>query len=181
MANGGWRNFAAFFGAQNVTEVQSGEYLTNTTARPYLWSYGSGGGGTYFMSAGVATSDDFATKDVQGVFTMFLGSFYGDWDNESNFLRSALGSGHILTASYSGFPHWHYQRMALGWPISFSTRFTQNNQRNGLYPPHNQGTHEVHISLMGDPTLRMHPVLQPNNLNASISGGLVSKLRKISL
>src|SRR5256885_12785697 len=29
-----------------------------------------------------------ALGDIKAVFTMFLGSYFGDWDNESNFLRS---------------------------------------------------------------------------------------------
>lgn len=174
VGNSGWRNFSAFFGAQNVKEVPWGEYLTNATARSYLWSYGAGGGSTYYMAAGVATSDEFATMNLQVVFTMFLGSFFGDWDNESNFLRCALGSGNVLTASYGGFPHWHYQHMGLGHPIGFSAQLTQNINRGGPYPPHNQGTHEVHIALLGDPTLRMHPVLPPGALNSSVSGGAVT-------
>jgi hypothetical protein len=59
--------------------------------------------------------------------------------------------------------------MALGETIGFSTVRTQNNRPRGLYPPNNQGAHQVHIALMGDPTLRMHPVIPPRNVTGAWS------------
>jgi hypothetical protein len=38
---------------------------------------------------------------------------------------------------------------------------------NGVYEPPNEGTRQVHIALMGDPTLRLHPVVPPSNLTAT--------------
>src|SRR6185369_4324653 len=122
---------------------------------------------------GVATSDDLARNDVQAVFTMWMGSYFGDWNNESNFLRASLGSGSVLTATYSGFPHSIYFPMALGEPIGYAIQLTQNNGTNSLYPPWNTGSGQVHIALLGDPTLRMHPVRPPSGLSAaSVSGGV---------
>jgi hypothetical protein len=165
----GWRNFAPFFGADNIFEVGWTNYLPTVTSQSYLWTFASGGG-TYYYSVGVGSSDDFALQNVRAIFTIFMGSYFGDWNNESNFLRAALGSGDVLTASYSGFPHWFYQHMALGRHIGFSARFSQNNDpRLGLFPPFNAGTREVHSALMGDPTLRMHPVLPPGNLNGALT------------
>src|SRR6185369_12509097 len=120
---------------------------------------------------GVATSDDLARNDVQAVFTMWMGSYFGDWNNESNFLRASLGSGNVLTATYSGFPHTIYFPMALGEPIGYAIQLTQNNVTNSLYPPWNTGSGQVHIALLGDPTLRMHPVRPPSALSASGSSG----------
>ena len=95
-------------------------------------------------------------QDCQVVFTMWLGSYFGDWNNESNFLRAPLGSSHFaLTSSYSGFPQWLYHPMALGQTAGFCARLTQNNKPGGLYPPFNPGTNQVHIALLGDPTLRL--------------------------
>jgi hypothetical protein len=163
----GWRNFAPFFGANNVFQVAVSNYLAATTSGSYLWAYGAGGG-SYYYSAGVATADDFALNDVRVVFGMFLGSYYGDWNNESNFLRAFLGSsGYSLVALYAGFPHWFCHHMALGETIGYSTKLTQNNGTRGLYPPFGQGAREVHIALLGDPTLRMHPVIPPSDLTAT--------------
>lgn len=164
-----WRAFPGAVG-ENIQEVPWDGYFPAATSGSYLWSYGSGGG-SYYYSTGVGTSDDFALQDVRVVFTMFMGSYFGDWNNESNFLRAALGSGWILASSYSGFPHSLYFPMSLGEPIGYCMRLSQNNDEGGLYPPWGQGTREVHVSLHGDPTLRLHPVKRPSNLSASGSAG----------
>src|SRR5688572_2356091 len=106
IAGSAWRAFPGAVG-NNILEVAWDGYFPAVTSGSYLWSFGSGGG-TYYYSMGVGTSDDFALKDVKVIFTMFMGSYFGDWNNESNFLRAALGSGYILTSSYSGFPHTLY-------------------------------------------------------------------------
>lgn len=159
-----WRNFSGFFGSENIIEVGWSNYFANATNDSFLWSFGSGGG-QFYTCTGVGSSDDFALQDIRVVFTMWLGSHFGDWDNESNFLRAPLGStSYTLTSSYSGFPQWLYHPMALGQTAGCAARLTQNNRPGGLYPPFNQGTNQVHIALLGDPTLRMHPVLPPSDL-----------------
>ena len=169
IAGSAWRTYAGAVG-NNVQEVPWDGYFPAVTSGSYLWSYGSGGG-TYYYSVGVGTSDDFALTEPRVIFTMFMGSYFGDWNNESNFLRAALGSGWILTSSYSGFPHSINFPMSLGETIGHCMRVSQNNDEGGLYPPWGQGTHEVHVSLHGDPTLRMHPVKPASNLSASSSSG----------
>lgn len=171
-AASGWRNFAVFFGAQNVAEVPGWNYFSTVSSKGHLWSYGTGGG-SFYTCNGIGSSDDFARTDTKTVFTMFLGSYFGDWDNESNFLRSPLGSSsYTLTSSWAGRPHWFYHHMALGETIGFSTRLSQNN--NGLYAAQNTGTRQVHVALMGDPTLRMHPVIPPSNLQGALGSSGVS-------
>ncbi|MEO7299317.1 MAG: hypothetical protein ABI042_12165 [Verrucomicrobiota bacterium] len=167
-AGSGWRNLSAFFGANQVTEGAYGTYFPTLTGQSYLWSYGAGGG-QYTYCNGVGTSDDFATQDPQVVFTMLMGSKFGDWDTESNILRAPLGTRtYTLTCSYSGAPQTVYHHMGLGENIGYSIRLTQNNETNGLYVA-GQGSHQVHIALMGDPSLRMHPVIPPANLSATSS------------
>lgn len=170
IAGSAWRNFPGFFGADKIHEVGWDQFLPNATANSYLWSYASGGG-SYYYSMGVGTSDDLALKDLKVVFAMFMGSYFGDWNNESNFMRASLGSGTVLTATYSGFPHYLYFPMALGGTVGEAVRLSQNNFTNTLYAPWVQGWSEVHMSLLGDPTLRMHPVLPPSGLNVSVEPG----------
>ncbi|MDX1952833.1 MAG: hypothetical protein SFY81_11675 [Verrucomicrobiota bacterium] len=173
-AASGWRNFAPMFGADNVASVGGGQFFTTLNSQGYLWSYGTGGG-SYYTCNGVGGSDDFALGDIKSVFTMFLGSYFGDWDNESNFLRAPLGSTtYTLTTSWAGRPHWFYHHMALGETIGYSTLLSQNNGYGGLYAAQNWGTRQVHAALMGDPTLRMHMVTPPANLNGTITGGSVN-------
>jgi hypothetical protein len=99
---------------------------------------------------------------------MFLGSYFGDWDNESAFLRAPLGSGALATA-WAGRPHWFFHRMALGGNIGASAKLTQDNTWGGHYGGQNYGTRGVHIALLGDPSLRMHPVIPPSGVNARAS------------
>src|SRR5690606_17842892 len=101
----------------------------------YLWSYGCGGG--YWDSAnGVGHSSDFAAVNAQGVFTALFGSSFGDFDCHNDFMRSALGSGTILTSFWGGMPNWYFHHMGMGETIGYAVRLTQNNG-NGHYEPAN--------------------------------------------
>jgi hypothetical protein len=61
--------------------------------------------------------------------------------------------------------------MALGAPIGFCARLTQNNGEGGLYRNQvNNGAGQIHIALMGDPTLRMHIVAPPARLEFATNG-----------
>jgi hypothetical protein len=170
-ASSGWRNSSAFFGPQNSVAVDYDQYIPTLRDNGYLWSYGAGGG-TFTTCSGIGSSDDFALNDVKTVFAGFIGSYFGDWDSESSFLRAPLGSGTCLAVVWDGRPHWFLHHMALGETIGYSTRVSQNNVGGGLYSTQNWGTHRVHIALMGDPTLRLHPVIPPSNVSASASAGV---------
>jgi hypothetical protein len=169
VGNSGWRNFSAFFGSDRILEIAENTFFDQTASDAYLWSFGAASDRAFTFASGIGTAADFAQRDANVVFTMFTGGFYGDWKIENNFLRSALGSGRILTATYSGLPHWLFHHMALGHHIGFSTVLTQNNRRDGKYPPINDGAGQVHLTLLGDPTLRMHPVVPPANLRQESS------------
>jgi hypothetical protein len=168
----GWRSFSPMFGPGGTTAIAWGTYFPTLSAQPYLFCYANGGG-SYYTCAGVGGSDDFALNDVKAVFTMHFGSYFGDWDNESNFARASLGSGYVLTTSWAGRPHYFYHHMALGETVGYSVRLSQNNGSGGLYQGVNQGSRYVNNSLLGDPTLRLHPVLPPSNLIAAAGSGLV--------
>ncbi|MEW6160222.1 MAG: fibronectin type III domain-containing protein [Verrucomicrobiota bacterium] len=174
VAASGYRNFSAFFGSANVHQGAVSNYLGILKNQSYLCTYGAGGGSFYY-SAGVATADDFSTNDIQAVFNFYLGSYYGDWNNESNFLRSSLGCPtYTLAVSYSGFPHSFFHHMGLGASAGYGILISQNNRTNGTYLPQGQGTTQVHISLLGDPTLRLHPVIPPGRLTGTPGGGGVN-------
>jgi hypothetical protein len=105
---------------------------------------------------------------------MFLGSYYGDWNNESNFLRAPLGSSSYTLASiYAGFPHLFLHSMALGETLGHGVRLSQNHGPDGPYRPIDRMSRHVHLALMGDPTLRLHPVRPARTLRASSSAGAV--------
>jgi hypothetical protein len=170
-ASTGWRSFAPFFGGENNVQVPYGQFFSTLRDNGYLWSYGTGGGSWYTCN-GVGGSDDFANTEIKTVFTAFLGSYFGDWDNESAFLRAPLGSGYALASAWGGRPHWFFHPMGLGETIGTATKLSQNNRYGGLYGGQNWGTRQVHVSLHGDPSLRMHAVIPPGSV--AISGSSVT-------
>lgn len=165
----GWRNFAPLCYATNTV---AGDWLTTLATSSYLWGYGCGSG-TYTGAGGVATTSQLVTNDPRVVFAMLFGSYFGDWDSPNNFLRAQLATPtYTLASAWAGRPHWMFHHLALGETIGFSTRLSQNNSMSYVA---NYAARGVHIALMGDPTLRMHPVAPPSALsvNTSEDGGVV--------
>ncbi len=189
-AASGYRNFSAFFGAGNVTNVQTqGAWTPLLKNTPYLWSYGCGAGSLASV-AGLGNSDsshnlitsELYTNDINAVFTLFFGSWLGDWDGKDDIMRCVLAlPSYGLASAWSGRPHWFLQHMGLGETLGFGARLTQNNGANGLYQNQvNTAAGQIHVALMGDPTLRMHVVAPPTQVSAAASGNGVNLSWKAS-
>ena len=165
----GWRNFTTMFTGDSVS-IQN--YETVLVDEKYLCSYACGSG-SYTSCGGVGTTNNlWVAKDIQTVFTMTFGSYFGDWDSQNNFLRAALGSGDVLTNAWAGRPVWQIYDMALGKHIGYSAKATQNAP-SFIF---NQGfsSRSAHIALMGDPTLRLHAMKRASDLSASFEDGNVN-------
>lgn len=161
-----WRGFGPLVHPNNTI---AGDYFTELTAQTHLWSYGCGGG-WWNSSNGVGNTAQFASSSPLGIFTILFGSYFGDWDYQDNFLRAALASGRTLTNFWAGYPNWYFHHMGMGETIGYATTLTQNNG-NSLYEPANPNPGRVHIALMGDPTLRMHIVAPPTNVQGTSANG----------
>lgn len=159
-ASCGWRSFTAMFPPHTI---KNGDYLKSTLSpnTSYLWAYAAGGG-SYTSANGVGVSNNFTFYEPKAVFHMVFGSYFGDWDSDNNFMRAPLASnGWGLTSCWAGRPYWINHHTALGETLGYSALITMRNtsyQSDG--PDHNQTS----INLMGDPTLRIHPVAPPTNL-----------------
>jgi hypothetical protein len=183
-ASSGWRNFSTMFG----DSIFEQDYFTSIKSGNYLFSYGCGGG--WFQGAsGIGTTADFNDNNVNTVFTMLFGSYFGDWDSEDNFLRAPLCSPKTgLASAWSGRPYWYFHHMSLGENIGFSAQLTQSNYSDFTGSNHfgyafNYAPTFVHIALMGDPSLRLHPVEQAHNLNLTTTNSnqhVVIKWNKVS-
>lgn len=166
-AASGFKNMAPLVGKDNVIAADYITFLRDSTA---LWSYGCGGG-NYQGAGGIGSSTDIFNNELQGVFTMLFGSYFGDWDSPTNnFLRAPLTSGTVLTNVWSGRPHWTFHPMGMGHTIGFCTKLTQNNM--GQYFG-NYGDRFVHVALMGDPTLRQDIITPVKNVVAQEDGDKV--------
>ncbi len=163
-AASGYKNFGPLVGPSNVSSANY--FTTMTGGNIYKWSYGCGGG-TYTSAGGIGNTANFAAANLQGVFTMLFGSYFGDWDAVDNFLRAPLAQGKILTNVWSGRPHWVFDHMGMGENIGYDARVTQNN--SGTYFA-NYAARWVHVALMGDPTLRNDIVSPVSNVVATRVG-----------
>lgn len=160
-----WRGFANMFGPRNINST--GDYFTVMRDSSYLWSCGAGAG-SFNSCNGIGTSSNFMQDSLRNIFTMLTGSFFGDWDNSNNLLRSPLASkGTTLVSFWGGIPQWQLQHLALGENIGYCTKITMNNDIYYFTGNFNGSTREIHIALMGDPTLRIHVVKPVSNFNAT--------------
>lgn len=157
----GWKNMNALVGAENVS---AGDYLTSLKANTYLWSYGCGGG-WYSGCNGVGTTSSFKANNIQGIFTMLYGSYFGDFDNTDNFLRAPIASpSSTLVSCWVGRPAWYFHTMSMGEPIGYS--YISSLENTNTYFPLGYSNGLVHISIQGDPTLRMYMYKAPTNVFA---------------
>ncbi len=157
----GYRNAYPLVGEANIVATN---FFDGTESQSYLLGYGCGGG-NYNGAAGVGSSANFATDSINIVFSNLFGSYFGDWDYESDpFMPSALASrGGILTCSWAGRPHWFNQALASGETIGYCNKETMNAQFNTSYVAA-VGKGGVHVALLGDPTLRAHVIKPATNL-----------------
>lgn len=163
----GYKNYTVFFGPDSV---KTDEFRNRLLEKSYLCAYGAGGG-WYQGAGGISTTGDMAKDSLRTVFTFLFGSYFGDWDVQDNFLRSSLASGTILTCAWAGRPGWQIHHMAMGESIGFSTRTTINDNLYVVSPYGNRG---AHVSLLGDPSLTLFPVIPPGALTAVESGKFIN-------
>lgn len=168
-SNSAWKSYAALVGKDNVVAQ---DYLTCLENKSHLFSYGSGGG-SYSSAVGVVSTADFASSFPKGIFTMLLGSYFGEWDTQDNLLRAAIASGDILTSTWVGLPNYYFHHMSMGENIGYSIKLSQNNT-NSQYEPVGFYPRMVHMNLMGDPTLRMHYFDGAKNTRIVVDNGDVN-------
>ena len=170
IAISGWRNFTALFDFENV---KTGNVFQDALEDSYMWTFGCGYG-DLALCEGIGTTTDFVDHEPKTVFTGFYGSWFGDWNTTDNFLRAALASkGWILTSCWPGRPHYIFHHMGMGKTIGNCVRRAQNNFDTYDYglPRYRKG---IDISLMGDPTLRMHVVSPIKSLHIENTGNTIS-------
>lgn len=165
MSRMAYKNFSTLIGYDSIYE---GDYTTSMTGNSYQWSYGVGGS-TYTRCGGVVyTVGGFDHGNFDGVFTILMGSYFGDFDIEDNVMRAALAQGHMLTSFWGNRPEWLIHHMAMGENIGYSARLSQNNDslyfKDGNYPL------SVSMNLMGDPSLRTDVVSPVSNVIATTTG-----------
>ena len=185
-AASGFRNFAPLVGPEQVRNLNlefndaMGVWIPHLAENDYLLAYGCGAG-SYTTIAGLGgtglyndgATQELVSNDTRAVFNLLFGSWLGDWDHEDNMLRAPLATSHGLVSVWSGRPHWFIHALGAGETIGYTARLTMNN--TGDYQTQiNSAQNRIHIALMGDPTLRLHPVLPAGALEGTIDQGRVA-------
>jgi probable HAF family extracellular repeat protein len=175
----------------DATMPDNERWISELESGTYLWAYGAGGGDHDSVAQLGLTQGEYEKrlfsnevyyKDPRAVFTMLFGSHFLEWDYpdddyQGNLMRAMLAApNYVLTCSWSARPQNIYHHMGLGETVGYGIRVTQNNRANGnaatLYSNHVNSAswaRGIHIALMGDPTLRMHPVAPPSFMPGSVS------------
>jgi len=192
-AASGWRSFAPIVGSANVIEGdwipdRSNDRFSLDTAEALL-AYGCGGGG-YDHCDFVTNTTELTQTPLYAVFTLMFGSYFGDVHSTNNVMRAALANaGWILTAGWSGRPHWFLHPLANGNTIGECQQLSANNNgqylgsvyeelETGAFGPLLLGERNIHILLLGDPTLTLQSPVIPGELTAEPS---TSAPRSVSL
>lgn len=180
-----FRTFPALLGPDRMTVANAEDvspaaerWISRLTAGDWLWVYGTGAGDVSIISglglrgqSAEVWSADLVDQRARGTFYLLFGSWLVDWSRPDNIMRAALAApDYGLTAAWAGRPHLFFQHMAMGEPVGFGIRLSQNN--TSLYTNAvNRETRGIHIALMGDPTLRMQVVAPPSGLQVAAGGG----------
>ena len=174
-ANSGWRNGSALVG---WTQNSALNWITTLGTNSYLYAYGCGAG-NWSSASGIGTSSSFATNGSRAVFTAFYGSYFGDWDHSDSFLRAPLAApGLGLTCVWDANPKWAMHPMGMGQTAGYAAKLSMNN-RGIVYDYITTDSflfeqftpfstpRECYMGLMGDPSLRLHPVSPPTGVVAT--------------
>ena len=153
------------FGAQGVALV-TGDWLKQLCDTGSQWAFAFGPSARE-RCGNIVSTQQLAHSDPKAVFTGLWGSYFGDWPLENDVMRAMIATKtYTLTCTYAGSPPTNMHEMSLGETSGYGIWCSQHPEE---CPGPCAG--RVHISLLGDPTLRMHIVAPPSGLTASLADG----------
>lgn len=157
------------FGPENI---HSASFQPELNTEAYIWAidFGHWNG---------ASQEHYGNVNNRALFFLNFGSHKQKWSGNNNPLRMLLAQPDWgLAAGWGARPAWHMHQMAAGWTVGQSHKRTVNNAHNGReFFPGGHYSHlesQVHINLMGDPTLRLHVASPPLSPSVSRDDGIVT-------
>lgn len=163
-----WIMFGGILGADKIDTSLMSETLRN---EKYLFAYGSGAGSYVSCNKVAYTNDIVKNGGYHTIFSFLFGSWFGDWDSPNNLMRTVLAADPpALTCAWAARPYWYINHMGTDENIAYSALVTQNNDKSHYVSNSMFGHQGTHISLLGDPTLRIYTVPPVKNLSASMFG-----------
>lgn len=172
----GWGDLG-FESHVDLNEVTPNSQSLLTGEGSYLWTYACGGGeedGTGGDRVGSTETLALPGFEFGGAFNMTLASYMGTWQTTDNYLRAVLATGHALTSVWSGSPSWYFHNMGMGEPVAKSALQSMNNTTTRYTPQDCWSAVDaanIHLGLLGDPTLRMRMLAPPSELIVSNESG----------
>lgn len=164
----------AMFGGANLT---SDDLQPTLATDPKLWAVD-------FGNYDGTNESFYGAVENKAIFTINFGSYKQHWFRENNAMRGLMAQPDWgLSSAWGARPAWMFHHMAAGEPIGYSALRTVNNMFtkrtfDGTFQPEynprgdytiNDGI--VSTNLLGDPTLRLHPVLPLDSLSVTGSAG----------
>ncbi len=143
----------------------NGNYFPTVSEKSFLVSGVTSTAG-YTSINGIGGVSNF-TNPIYTVFSHYFGSYFVDWDVNNSFLKGAIsGPGYTLTSMWSGRPIISMHHMGMGNNIGFSLLHAQESGFQGNLVPFYPGpaARSMHLSMHGDPTLRLHTLHPPSNV-----------------
>ncbi|MDZ4757911.1 MAG: YCF48-related protein [Bacteroidota bacterium] len=172
---GGWAGMNPLFGYNALHSTNwnmNTEFLDSIKTQHYQFAYIAGGGSDTSINNDAFTSTACMNNDINATFLQMMGSYFVEWNNgglhvPNQLMRSPLAAtGQCLATMWTGYlPYWNFHHMAMGEPLGFSVKNSQNNLNTYFYSTTPSGiTRGVHMALMGDPTLRLHIIAPVSNV-----------------
>jgi len=173
----GWRNGSAFFGASNVINDTTKKWFN--PARP-VCMFGNSFYHANHTGGCLGNTADYVKTDPGVVFSFGGGCYIGDWDFPDDLLKAPLcSSTYGLGVMFVGEPPAYLHVMALGDTIGAGIWLTQNldgftypdtDRTDGPVRGSGEFTRHIYETYLGDPTLRLNPVIPPSNLIVNAAG-----------
>jgi hypothetical protein len=156
----------------DTTRVDAGDPLT-VTKTSHLFGFAAGYGGPSGMTVGGNNhySSDLAdpSKEPMVGFYVLSASYFGEWQLADDFLRATIATPtYGLEAIYALASGGHqlqvyFEPLGLGEPITAGVTRTINN-----------GSPDIEITLLGDPTVRFQTTAPPSALLAATNQSSVN-------
>jgi hypothetical protein len=158
----------------NPDSLTVGDFVLQN-ARPSLWGFLAGAGMWDRVNHAIPvlehTSAHLANpiNEPKTAFFTLLASFMGDWNLRSdNYLRSLLATPNYgLASMWTRFALWRVDSMGLGEHLGTALTRMVNAPKNVFYDQSRD------LTILGDPTLRLHILNPPAPLLLVSSGGKV--------
>jgi hypothetical protein len=144
-------------------------------SKPSLWGFLSGAGAMDRLNNGIPILEHTAAEltnpanEPKTAFYVVLSSFLGDWNlSTNNYLRSLLATPNYgLAAMWTRFALWRTDALGVGEHLGAAFVRMVNDPKNVFYDQSRD------LTILGDPTLRMHILAPPVNATATARLGKV--------